>query len=220
VPVPKHIKINIRGRFDGTPEQWSYGFHLDPVRTAQVDIKVADYDMSIVAAAINAFHSHARFPAKVVVEEWRAYDIGSDGRMIGNPVLGSWSAATQPKGLGAGNLTYPPQASLVVTLEAANRGPARYGRMYLPQPYMILDSTARLAATDVSSIGSALRTMLKAIEGANTGADDSHLCNVSPGGRTSTPTKQSVINLKMGRVIDTMRSRRSKMDEDRQTVTY
>ena len=115
----------------------------------------------------------------------------------------------------------PPQTSVVVTLRTSQeRGLANRGRMYLPPTYgiMALDSGGRLSTGYAARNASSISTLINGINSiytAWTGAGDF-------GGRVAVVSKtrsgawHSVTAVEGGRVVDTVRSRRTSLVEDYQ----
>jgi len=133
--------------------------------------------------------------------------------MVGNPLL----VDVRDSGIiGVSSLKMPPQNTVVVTFVGADRGPGRFGRIYLPPPGVQVQSDLRLSVGDAGEIREATTTFVKAV------ADSidmelltsSELLNISerpsPGG-----SRQTVDHLEVGRVVDTMRSRRRSLVEER-----
>lgn len=118
------------------------------------------------------------------------------------------------------NVFVPAQLATVVSLRTAvERGKASKGRMFLPccTGYNVLDSTGRASsvnaqrlATGVASLIIQLNAAYSAPAGGGTPGRVSVMSNVGSG------TKRTVTRVTAGRVPDTMRSRRSSLDEDPQ----
>ena len=221
---PRHIKVVIRGIHVGTPETWSYSFHLWPYENIlpeiieTVQFHAEDLDASTVAAALVAFHASANFATTSQVTDWRAYDIGTNGRMVGNPSIYTWSGTSGPKG--TTTYKFPPQVALVATLEAEDRGLARFGRCYLPTPSLALSGDLKISSVDAAAVATGFKTMLRAIQDAVPGAIPAKLVNVSGRATAGQTDHQFVKWIKVGRVLDTVRSRRTAMVEDRQIIDY
>lgn len=212
--VPTHFRFSFRGVFTGTPEEWSFGLHYSRDNPAESDAELGDIDQAAVTSAFEALigaGSSVAFGPNVKATEWRAYVIGTDGRMEGNPLLVDVAADNIT---GVGSLKMPPQISTVVTFVAANRGPARFGRIYLPPTAVALQTDLRLSDGDAGEIREGVTTFVKDVSDAIDLFEtaSSELLNISekpaPDG-----TKQSVDHLEVGRVLDTMRSRRRSMVE-------
>jgi hypothetical protein len=149
-----------------------------------------------------------------VLDDIRLYQIGTDGRAEVDPVI----HVIDPPGsiAGAGGMNYPPQIAVAVTKVSDARGPAKLGRFYLPCLSMPISAGGKMSEADATELLGECVTWLKAI---SDNIDlpgtllSSSLCNVSTRGG-STGTLQEVDHLRVGRVFDTLRSRRNAMDEE------
>jgi hypothetical protein len=213
VTVPTHFRFTARGVFDDTPEAWSFGFHFERTVVAGGDAGLSDINDGAVTTAFDDLFSNslAQLPNNATMTDWRAYVIGTNGRMEGNPKVVDVTAENIS---GTGGMAYPPQIALVVTLVADNRGPARFGRFYLPTRIGI-GSDSRASVTDVTNLAGAVTDFLKDISGAidlpgTTESADGVNVSSSSGG-----VLQSVDHVEVGRCLDTLRNRRKSMDEDR-----
>lgn len=217
--VVKHQKVVIRGIFDGTPEIWSYSLKFKSVYALNPDQKVEDIDQTEVLTALTAFHAASRFAAATWCTGWRAYDIGVDGKMVGNPVIVEFAPAAYLKGTGGSNL--PLTTSMCVTSEAENRGPGRYGRFFLPLPSMTIGTDFRWTSAAIDSMLTAVVTMVKAISNASKPQDVVPLVNISAESAGSAhgysahgPVQQEVKRLKIGLVPDVIQTRSNKLLEE------
>lgn len=215
--VPTHFKFTFRGVFLGTPEIWSFGMHFSRTATGNPDAEVTDIDQSAVTAALTGLLTGgglAPFNQYTEATDWRAYQIGTDGKMEGNPLVVDVSAAHIK---GPGGVKLPPQIALVVTTVASDRGPGRFGRFYLPGPSQTMEADFRLSETNATAYAEAATNFLKAVSDAIDmpgGIDSSECVNISarpaPNG-----TIQVVDHVEVGKVYDTLRTRRNKMLEER-----
>lgn len=215
VTVPSHFRFTARGTFTGTPEIWSFGWHFNRVVVGGTDAGLSDIDESAVTTALGTFFGQGIMDSGVLLTDWRAYVIGTDNKMEGNgPLLHD---ATGDDIHGSGGKIYPPQVALCVTLVADNRGPARFGRMYLPGPALSLGTDRRYTDTQCDSIATAVSAFLKdvsdAIDIPGT-IQSAAACNVSsrPAGGG---TIQDVDHVEVGRALDTLRTRRNQLLEER-----
>lgn len=217
--VPTHFRFNVRGHFTGTPEFWQTGAHFSRDAPLATDAGLDDLNESAITSAVTAFFGSAKFNTDVCLDDWRMYVIGTDGKMEGNgPLLHTFPPNTY-KGTGS-TPRYPPQVALVATLVATDRGPAQFGRMYLPPPNTTLQSSdLRISATDAltwaTDIGAFLKAISDAIDLQGVGTSAVGL-NISPGPAGSTTgTKQTIDHVEVGRVLDTLRNRRKSLIESR-----
>jgi hypothetical protein len=212
VTYPRHMKIVFRGIFLNTPEEWSFSTKWDIEHTGDPDGDIGNIDATGIRNALTGMLSTASFHSSTQCTGWRAYEIGSDGRMQGNPRIEEFATADYVKGQ-ASTGALPPQVSLCVTTEAENRGPARYGRFYLPGLNVTLGSDLRLSVAQQTDYLNKVVTFTKAVADSidvPLSPVSTSMVNVSGVG---TGTLQTVRNLKVGRVLDTVRRRRGAMDE-------
>lgn len=210
--VPPHLHVDWRGIFVGTNETWSHGLNLrhrdDPTRVKLNDLVGA---WATMAQGI--------LSGGVQLTDVRVYRIGSNGRMIGNPHVKMLSPEEGPRGNGTG-LVYPSQIALAVTLEGPNRGPARFGRFYLPGPNMALQADGRMSESHQTiALGFLREFLFKARDSYDLlgGPDvvDLNPINVSTLGNDGAGTYQEITRVGLGRVFDTQRRRRRSLDEAR-----
>lgn len=208
-----HFRFTVRGDFTGTPEHFSFGFHMQSQVESFPDADLVDIDESAVTAAVTAFWQSGS-PAigtNAKLTDWRAYKIGTDGRMVGNPLLHDMSAANVA---GGQTVRYPPQIALVMTTVGANRGPGRFGRFYLPTAVQ-LDADMRISVSSATAAADSATAFLKAVSDAIDLPDTTLSAaglNVSGIGAG---TNQQIDHLECGRALDTLRNRRKSLLEDR-----
>jgi hypothetical protein len=217
MPVPTHFKFSMRGRFNNTPEIWSFGFHMSRIQAGFPDAELNDIDESAVTSAFTTLiegPSDAAISTNVKVVDWRAYVIGTDGRMVGNPLFVDLS--TSDIGGAAGN-RYPPQVALAVTLVADNRGPARFGRLFLPGPAEAMGNDMRLSVASATGYAEAVTNFLKDVSDAIDlgGTESAQGENISSRGTGGQGTRQTIDHVEVGRVLDTLRTRRNNLLEER-----
>lgn len=217
MPVPTHFRFVVRGSFTGSDEGWSTSCHFARANPLEPDAGLDDINEGNVTTAVTSFFGTSEHLSSTQVDDWRFYVIGTDGKMEGNGPLLHEFAENELKGTAQAYL-YPNQVALVATLVAANRGPARFGRMYLPPPNLPLDSSGRISAANAGfradSIGAFLKNVSDAIDMEDITSSEG--LNISPGPVGSTVgTKQVIDHIEVGRVLDTMRSRRRSLLEER-----
>jgi len=156
----------------------------------------------------------------VVGIEWaKLVVLDVDGTYAGAPKLQEQTAA-----LGSGGVTMlPPQCAAVVSTWSGNTfGRANRGRCYLPAPSSWLASALvtdpRPSVTQTNYLRDAFRTWLGQVAGeiSTVGLPTFPAIMSSLGTGTTNP----IIRVSAGRVIDTMRSRRSSLDEAYVWATY
>lgn len=218
MPVPEHFKFVVRGVFSGTPEEWSTSCHFTNDQNAiPAHAGLGDVNEGNVTSAVNAYFGSTLFASSVVVSDWRMYKIGTDGHMMDNgPLLHLYTDASI-HGSSSPHI-FPPQIALCATLVADNRGPAKFGRMFLPSPAVNLDASGRVSTALISQQVDGLVTFLKAVSDSIDleATQSSKCCNVSPGpAGSSSGTIQDVDHVEMGHALDTIRNRRKSLDEER-----
>jgi hypothetical protein len=110
---------------------------------------------------------------------------------------------------GAGGTNVVPQVALAVSLMTANRrGPAHAGRFYLPHPAAAIDSTGRIASASATTVATAATTMINALNAAIPYGDVGVASDVGEG------KFLPCTGVRVGRVLDTIRSRREKFAEE------
>lgn len=212
MPVATHFKFVFRGEFISTPETWSFSLKYSRDNPAGADASYGDVSSSGVDSAIAAFIANSRFNTRVRCTDWRLYQIGSDGLTEGNPTIREFLTAEMPTGTGNAVL-FPPDVALCVTTEAENRGHARFGRFYLPGPNVALGTDLRLSAVDAQDWADHTVTFVKAVSDQIDleGLQSSEMLNIS---NDAAATRQTVRNLRVGRVYDRISRRRRQMVED------
>lgn len=215
MPVPTHFRFTFRGIFSNSPEAWSFGCHFQRDAAGSPDAELSDINEGGITDALTTFMGSGVMDAGCEAVDWRAYVIGTNGRMQGNgPLLHEFDSGDLH---GTGAVTYPPQVALCATLVAENRGPGKLGRFYIPGPPFGLDAGRRLSLTNATIAAQAVSAFLKDISDAidMPGAlDSSSALNISSRGGGA-GTQQTVQHVEVGRVLDTMRSRRSQLLEER-----
>jgi hypothetical protein len=225
VTVPPHIRVVARGNFVsnsgalvGTGEGWSMSWKFsDGGDGIQTGAQASDVHVENIANRLGEEIDTNRYSNHVSLFMVTAYRIKADGKMDGNPNLFTFSGGTEPRG--NGSVDYPPQVALVVTSVAQNRGPARFGRFYLPAPSVSLQGDMRLdnasAQLYLDSWVACLKDMSDEVDLGVT--HSSELVNISTlqGG-----VQQGVDRLEVGRVLDTHRSRRRNLLEERVVGTH
>lgn len=223
MPVPTHFKFTVRGHFGTTDEGWSFGWHMNRDVSGGTDAELDDIDESAVTTAVTSYIGSVYVGDKVVIDDWRAYVIGTDGTMEGSAPLQHIFTGTLPKG-GNASATYPPQVALKITTVALERGPAQFGGWYLPIPSQGIGTDCRLSAATALTYATQASTFLKNVSnaidmpGVTTSSAAVNVSKGPPG--STTGTRQEVDHVEVGRVLDTIRSRRNKLLEERQADAH
>jgi len=216
VPVPQHFRFVFRGVLKGTEEIWSTSCHMQSTHELGTDAHQDDISVDDVDTAVRNFFGSSFFANTLVMGDWRAYEIGTNGKLKGNAPLLREYGPTELAG-GGGAPFYPPQVAVVASTVAVNRGPAQFGRMYLPCPKAGIGADMRVTQADANDLVTMTTQFLKDISnaidlpGTILSAAGVHVSEGPPG--SSTGTLQPIDHVRVGRVYDTVRSRRNKLDE-------
>ena len=118
---------------------------------------------------------------------------------------------------GAYTGNFPPQLATVATLRTSlARGRGSKGRMFLPpnQAYGTFDTSGRLTASAALAVAQGVKGLFDRLNASYAG-----IGRVGVASDAGTGKFEHVTQVSVGRTVDTMRSRRSTLVEDYQTVT-
>lgn len=206
---PAHTRITFKGHF-GTAtavnEEWSFSLLKGETEWATEDGRKAVADTCKTAWQTNLGPLHANF---VVLDSVRVAEIDGLGRVKRN-ADGSYrqsdSTGAAILGSGATSVTYPYQTAVCVSLVTARAGATGKGRFFLPQTiHQVATTDARLTSANASAIATAAKAFVNAVQTAA----GSNILVVSSKGYAS-----NVTAVKVGRALDTMRSRRENLPEE------
>lgn len=132
--------------------------------------------------------------------------IGVDGRYVREQT--NLFEFETPSAGGVGTNAHPPNVALAVTfMTNVNRGLANRGRIYLPAPAIAVGSTGLIAAADADRVNAGMATLLTDL---NT---DVGLGAAIVASKERSGASRLITGTRVGRVLDTMRSRRAQLDE-------
>lgn len=135
--------------------------------------------------------------------------IGVDGRYV-NTSETYFTEIEPPQGTSTSNNAHPAQVALAVTLETGVlRGLAHRGRIFLPIPAFDLDATGRIPVGSIGIASGASTALLDAINAVFP------VNRVVVGSNVGAGAFRPVTNVSVGRVMDTIRSRRTSLNEER-----
>lgn len=209
MPFAQHIRITASGTFGetSTMERWSWRLNMsDPLASED---PVDDQDqMDDIVADITAFHSR---PASMIglhsrLREIKVARIGPDGKYLEDPRI----AAVNVNGGQNNPIVYPPQVALAVSLGSDRRGASGRGRFYLPGPVCSFSIvTGLVSVAEVEGVRGSVVTLIEAL-------------NNQPGVEGAAPKvtiasskgfNSDVTEVRVGRALDTIRSRRTSLLE-------
>ncbi len=199
-PAPAHRRITFSGEFqsftDPAYEQWSFRLNLGIGETTP-----ALELMATTGADAYGAHLKQLFPSHVKLLEVKAAEIGPDGRYASAPAI----VVRPTPGTGPA-VNLPPQVCVAVSLVTERRGASGRGRFYLPTPSFIpLASDGRISQANAQTITNQAAAFLSALNGP---AGFGNVVVASTKGFTTVVTA-----VRVGRVLDTIRSRRTSIDE-------
>lgn len=148
-----------------------------------------------------------------MLTEVRLDHVGANGKIDQDPVFAP-AGGSDFRGLG--NSVLPPSCAVVLTLDTGQRGRSRFGRMYLPLLGCPTGNDGYMTAADQNTILTASTAFITNVGNAP-GLDDDFAVAVASG--VGEGSLNTVRTIRVGRVIDTMRSRRRSLDEQYKVAT-
>lgn len=160
-----------------------------------------------VITEVQRYHSNNSAPVSshAVLTTVKINLIGEDGRYVNDDtVLHDYTPGIP----GGSSSNIAPQLALVIsTATAAARGRAHAGRWYLPVPGGQPDASGVLSGAFQSSALAEAKTFVQNLEDALPGWTAGVVSNIGTG------AERPITHLRVGKVIDTVRSRRDKFPE-------
>lgn len=206
-PAP-FLRLVVSGTLYGT-EQFAWSLAI--ARNFETDPAPSTIPQALIDAVV-AYHSDpaTQTGANALLTLIKLNEIGPNGRYLSasDTVLHEFETGVP----GVGTAAQPPQTAVAVTLRTpVRRGLASSGRFFLPHLANGPSNDGRLLAGAAVGIATATTTFLNAIGPALGG-------NWRPAVTSDVREGaiRDVTHCEVGRVLDTIRSRRSSLDEDRQ----
>lgn len=216
-PVPvtrvyqQHLRVTASGTFQNGSggsvlERWAWRLNFsDPLATQNdsfTQAKCDDY-----AADISAFHLRAgtNINSFCRLKEVKLARIGTNGKYLAAPFL----TALDVTGGAALAMQRPPQVALAVSLGSDTRGPRGRGRFYLPAPAHTIGTDLLILPQDAEQLRLSLVTFFAAM-------NDQPGVNVPEPRVTIASSKganSDVTSFRVGRALDTIRTRREDLVE-------
>lgn len=168
-----------------------------------------------VIEAVTDFHTATgmNLGSAAVLTAIKLNEIGEDGRYVsqGDTVMHEFATGVP----GTGTSVHPSQCAVAVTLRTnIKRGRASSGRFYLPKLASAVGSDGRMPVAEAQQIATNATTFLTDLQAAMDGAwSPAVMSNIGTG------ASQAITLVECGRVVDTIRSRRTSLEEDRQPGT-
>lgn len=208
MPYATHLRLTMRGevRNEGTKvEEFIYGLNLaggGPL----LDEFNQDALNDLAADAV-AFHGRptSYIDPAAVLTEVKLARIGPDGKYTDDPFV----VAVSQAGSGQSLHRHPFQVSLAVSLDTEKRGPRGRGRFYMPMPTMPVAADGTVATVLAEEVRDSAKTFIDAVNNSP-GFDltDTRVVVASSFG-----TNSPVTEVRVGRVLDTIRTRRRQLSE-------
>jgi hypothetical protein len=215
MPFAPHLRLTALGRFGISNERFSYGLNMARTNADATSLEVL-LDLGPNRTALedmaNDFRSfHGRLNSGIashaILEAVKIASIGADGKYTKDPVV--IDVVDQPGGVTSGASFAPPQQALAVSLVTAKRGAGGRGRFFLPAACVPIETDMLISTSIVSVIQGSAAQLLSDLNN-NPGADLTSL-NVVVASTTGTVAK--VTGVRVGRALDTIRSRRRSLAE-------
>lgn len=210
MPVPEHDRLTfsgIRGTTAVPLDDWSFSLNLEPHATGP-SLDDAGLNALADAGRLNYLNElNALLQADTHLTRVR-YSVLDDLGHTKTRTDGSYLHGNNEVTLagGAASTALPLQCALVVSLGTARAGASGKGRVFLPMPgYTPTPADKLLSIVQVEAVAAAAKEFLDTI---NTGFGGGAVVVASSKGYL-TP----VTHVRVGRVIDTLRSRRSALEE-------
>lgn len=210
MPYPEeHWLITVGGDAWVQTETWQFGIRGRVEGTAKT---VTDQQLlaNALAAPTQAFYSdlNAKIGNVNRLLTVKAAVIDVNGHYKYKEAPGLYTYPTPVVGPSA-SIPYPQVTMAVTTGTTVSRGRAHAGRFYLPACAPVLDTNGRVAVATVDAIEAVARTWILAINATAQVA----ACAVFS--KLGTGTVWDITSVGVGRVTDTMRSRRRSLAEGR-----
>jgi len=200
-------RLAFSGRLFGA-EDWSCGITM-----GHVGLGAGSQPETVPEAIISAaeqFFSIAAVGAYCTLTTIKYNFIDVHGKYADPTLSTRWDAASPTTG-GGSNIG-PPQEALAISLRTAHmRGLAHQGRFYLPGYAATLGSDGRISVGTALAVAEQVTTFLNALNAVEA---NYKVCVVS---QIAAGAQNEVTHCRIGRVVDTIRSRRSSLLEDWQS---
>lgn len=187
-------------------ETFSFGMSLVPNFTGDPDPDPALY-IDDIAADVAAYFNSVGVDNSARLTLLKLNLIGPNGRYVSDEETIQHEYDPVVTGNGSGNPA--PQVALAISLMTDRlRGRAHAGRFYLPVPTVALGEDGRLTVPQATNYATATTTLLNDINATIPSGWDVGVASDIGTGRFET-----VRRVRVGRVLDTIRSRRRSLDE-------
>lgn len=188
-------------------ERWSTSLSLIPNFAGNPSAGPTEVPEAVIEAASDFIQS-GRIYSFVRLDTIKLNLIGPDGKYVDPDDTVEHTFETPVAGGQSG--TIPPQIALAATLRTGSRrGLANAGRIYIPGPTGNCDASGRLSETDAAAHAAHVADLINDLNVAL----DEFVVGVASNVRGG--AMRAVERVEVGRVFDTIRSRRTSLPEDR-----
>lgn len=207
------MRLTFGGSIYADKDIWSNSINFGATNVDVVPSEWVYYKnvLPTIAPAIEAFFKTTGMISSKCTLEWikLAY-IGEDGKYLEDAVVYDYETAVTGQASGS----VEAQRSLALTFGSGkNRGAGRFGRIYIPMYAQTVGTDGYISVPNANAIVAAGATLLRALTTA--------FKDINPGTEEITPivlSDKTEINnpinrVRIGRLVDTMRSRRNKIKE-------
>lgn len=219
MPYRPHILLAWGGTLHGA-ETWTNGLRFLKNTAASFSDAAAQSFMTDCAVDLTNFYNQTFFHTGMKLEYLKCNNIAPTGRYASTDSSNTKFLTTPVPG--TGSTAHAPQIACVATLTTAvERGLANKGRLYfggLDRTNFPVDpATGRLPVANRDAMNAHVQTLLVALNNnpgldAEFGGLDAHV--VSKGRLALEGPARKVTGVRTGRVLDTMRSRRTSLAEE------
>lgn len=217
----EHVLITVGG--SAYTERWQFGTRWRGAPGFDTTVQLQNTAENVATSLSGSvFDGGAGMSVGWDIDVVKAAAIGTNGKYL--PGTEAGIVDDGPIVVGSRNAGRPaPQLATVATLETGTkRGLAHYGRCYLPPLEFFVDADGRISQARAQAIADGFRDWLQGLDLAqgNPGTILETLMVYSALKTTDVraPVGRAVTGISVGRVIDTHRSRRESLEEDRQTA--
>lgn len=204
-----HIRCQASGVFLGTTEQWSFTVNMagiDPGVLSSLLLSPNDTVWEDLADDFASFVSSApMINNKTQLRSVKFASIAPDGKYAASPIIKERIVV----GGGGANFTFPTQIALAATLKTGSPLGKVKGRFYIPGYTGFLGLDARITLADATTARDLVDTFLTNL-GNQPGVD---VLDLRPVVASTKGQNWPVTGVSVGRVLDTIRSRRSSLVE-------
>lgn len=204
----KHLRLTLLGSMGavaGSLERFSVGLNLQG--DGSLALNLSQVFVDDIAADARTFWADSRngIGSRAKLDAIKVARIGTNGKYEADPFISEFA----PVSGAAIGTDHPFQVSCCVSLVTARRGPTGKGRIYLPLPILAVGGDGTVGQGTMDTVGLAVAAFVKNINNVP-GID-------RPGTQVVVASSKGynspVIGVRVGRVLDTIRSRRSQLDE-------